>query len=59
LAALQQRHNLAVAFAAYEARNFAGVRPVDKDPVAYVSQAEKSTGLTADGSLGIGGLKLA
>jgi hypothetical protein len=55
LAALQQRHNLAVAFAAYEARNFAGVQPVDKDPVAYISQAEKSAGQVGDGSLGIGG----
>jgi hypothetical protein len=34
LAVLQQRHNLAVTFAAYEARNFAGVQPVDKDPAA-------------------------
>ena len=32
LAGLQRRHQLAVAFAAYEARNFAGVPAVDKDP---------------------------
>jgi hypothetical protein len=57
LAGLQQRHGLAVAFAAYEARNFAGVQPVDKDPAAYVSQAEKGTGQVADGSLGIGSFR--
>lgn len=56
LAGLQQRHDLAVSFAAYEARNVTGVRPVDKDPATYVSQVEKGTGL-GDGSLGIGGLK--
>jgi hypothetical protein len=57
LAGLPQRHNLAVAFAAYEARNFAGVQPVDKDPAAYVSEAEMSTGQAGDGSLGIGRLE--
>jgi hypothetical protein len=57
LAGLQQRHDLAVAFAAYEARNFAGVKPVDKDPAAYVSQEEQSTLDVSDGSLRIGGLK--
>jgi hypothetical protein len=62
LAGLQQRHNLAVAFAAYEARNVTGVQPVDKDPGEYVSQAERGTvlggtGPGGDGSLGIGGLK--
>ena len=57
LAGLQQRHDLAVAFAAYEARNFAGVQPVDKDPAAYVSQAEQSTLDVTDGSLRIGGLR--
>jgi hypothetical protein len=59
LAALQRRHDLAVAFAAYEARNFAGVQPVDKDPAAYVSQAEKSAGHPGDGSLRIGVLQRA
>jgi hypothetical protein len=59
LAGLQQRHDLAVSFAAYEARNVTGVRPVDKDPAAYVSQAEKGAGPGNDGSLGIGGLKRA
>jgi hypothetical protein len=57
LAGLQQRHSLAVAFAAFEARNFAGVRPVDKDPAAYVSQAEAGLTPAGDGSLNIGGLK--
>ena len=57
LAGLQQRHSLAVAFAAYEARNVAGVAPVDKDPAGYVSQAEGGTGPDGDGSLRIGGLK--
>ncbi len=33
---LQQRHDLALAFAAFEAEHFAGVRPVDKDPKRYV-----------------------
>jgi hypothetical protein len=57
LAGLQQRHNLGVAFAGYEARNFAGVRPVDKDPAAYVSQVEESGPPASDGSLRIGGLR--
>ena len=57
LAGLQQRHDLAVAFAAYEARNFAGVQPVDKDPATYVRQAEQGTSPPSDASLGIGALK--
>jgi hypothetical protein len=69
LASLQQRHSLAVRFAAYEARHWAGVPPVDKDPAEYVREAEQaSTGDPAgpddaaggrgpaDGSLGIGRL---
>ncbi len=59
LAGLQQRHDLAVAFAAFEARNFAGVRPVDKDPAGYVRQAEEGTSPVGDGSLRIGSLKRA
>jgi len=69
-AGLQLRHGLAVAFAAFEARHFAGVPAVDKDPEAYVREAERdiaapgSTGGQGgpsgpggpDGSLGIGGL---
>jgi Hemerythrin HHE cation binding domain len=57
LAALQQRHDLAVAFAAYEARNVAGVQPVDKDPEAYISQVEQGNASASDGSLRIGGLR--
>jgi Hemerythrin HHE cation binding domain len=53
-ASLQLRHDLAVRFAAYEARNFAGVRPVDRDPEAYVRQAERAV---SSGSLDIGSLK--
>jgi hypothetical protein len=33
---LRMRHELAVAFASFEARHFAGVTPVDKDPKAYI-----------------------
>ncbi len=56
LATLQQRHDLAVAFAAFEARNYAGVQPVDKDPAAYVSEEEQGV-IVGDGSLRIGGLR--
>jgi hypothetical protein len=64
LAGLQRRHDLAVAFAAYEARNYAGVPPVDKDPAAYVREVEEelppaqsgspSTGSPGTGSPGTG-----
>jgi len=55
---LQLRHELAVAFADFEARNFAGVRPVDKDPQAYVRQIEAAGRAGhAPGSLGIGDLR--
>jgi hypothetical protein len=37
-AALQTRHDLAVAFAVFEAVHFAGVKAVDKDPKAYVEK---------------------
>ena len=57
LAGLQQRHDLAVALAAYEAQNFAGVPPVDKDPAAYVTLAEKGAQSISNGTLGIGDLK--
>ena len=33
----ETRHKLAVAFASWEARHFAGVEPVQKDPKAYVA----------------------
>jgi Hemerythrin HHE cation binding domain len=55
---LAQRHDLAVRFAAFEARHFAGVKPVDKDPEAYVQEQEQAARATGQpGSLGIGGLK--
>ena len=57
VAGLQQRHSLAVAFAAFEARNVTGVEPVDKDPAAYVSQVEEGTSPAGDGSLRIGDLR--
>ena len=59
LAGLQRRHDLAVAFAAFEARNVTGVEPVDKDPAAYVSQAEAGTLPASGGSLRIGDLRRA
>ena len=55
-ASLQLRHDLAVAFTAFEARHFAGIQPVDRDPAAYVRQAERP-GRPPSGSLGIGSLK--
>ena len=57
LASLQRRHDLAVAFAAYEARNYAGVPAVDKDPAAYVREAEENLPSSHAGSLSIGSLK--
>jgi Hemerythrin HHE cation binding domain len=57
-AGLQLRHDLGVAFVAFEARHFAGIRPVDRDPAAYVRQAERSGRRgRSSGSLGIGSLK--
>jgi hypothetical protein len=58
-ASLQLRHDLAVAFATFEARNFAGVPVVDKDPEAYVHDAEEQVGGEGrpDGSLRIGSLR--
>jgi hypothetical protein len=57
-AELQLRHDLGVAFVGFEARHFAGVRPVDKDPAAYVQlvTGPGRAGLPP-GSLGIGSLK--
>ncbi len=37
-AGVQLRHDLAVAFATFEALHYAGVRPVDKDPKTYVEE---------------------
>jgi hypothetical protein len=57
-ASLQLRHDLAVAFAAFEARHFAGIRPVDKDPAEYIRLAEQSAAAgSGAGSLGIGSLR--
>jgi hypothetical protein len=58
-AGLRLRHDLAVRFATFEARNFAGVPVVDKDPEAYVRDEEQrvSGAGGADGSLGIGSLR--
>jgi Hemerythrin HHE cation binding domain len=57
LASLRRRHQLAVAFAAYEARNYAGVPAVDKDPVGYVREVEEEVQAPHSGSLSIGSLK--
>jgi hypothetical protein len=57
LASLQRRHELAVEFAAYEARHFAGVEPVDKDPETYVRTEEQGLLGPGDGSLSVGSLK--
>src|SRR5579864_6833464 len=58
LAGLQRRHQLAVAFAAYEARNFAGAPAVDKDPATYVREAEQQDEQAPQGgSLRIGSLR--
>src|SRR6202030_1312901 len=57
LAGLQQRHDLAITFAAFQARNFAGVPAVDRDPESYVRQAEQDLRPGATGSLNIGSLK--
>ena len=57
LAGLQRRHQLAVAFAAFEARNFAGVPVVDKDPATYVREVEEGGQASRSGSLSIGSLK--
>ena len=58
-ASLRLRHDLAVAFATFEARNFAGVPVVDKDPEAYVRDAEEQFAGDGrpDGSLRIGSLR--
>ena len=57
-ASLQRRHDLAVAFAAFEARHVTGVPPVDQDPEQYVQRAERALpGSGQPGSLGIGSLR--
>ncbi len=57
LASLQRRHELAVAWAGYEARNYAGVTPVDKNPETYVREEEQIVARAADGSLSVGSLR--
>jgi hypothetical protein len=57
LASLQRRHQLAVAFAAFEARNYAGVPAVDKDPETYIREAENEGQPSHVGSLSIGSLR--
>ena len=57
LAGLQQRHDLAVAFTAFQARNYGGVPVVDKDPEAYIREAEGERRPGSPGSLNIGGLR--
>ena len=57
LAGLRRRHDLAVAFAAFEARHFAGVSPRDRDPAEYVREAEEGLRPRSGGSLSIGSLK--
>jgi len=57
LASLQRRHELAVQFADYEARHYAGVEPVDKDPEGYVKAQEQALAEGGDGSLSVGSLK--
>lgn len=37
-ASLQERHDLGVEFAAFEAKHLTGVKPVDKDPQKYVEE---------------------
>jgi hypothetical protein len=57
-AGLQLRHDLGVAFVAFEARHFAGIRPVDLDPAAYVQQVQQSGRRgRSSGTLDIGGMK--
>jgi Hemerythrin HHE cation binding domain len=57
LAGLQRRHDLAVAFAAFQARNYAGVQPKDLDPGEYVREVEEGGAPAATGSLRIGSLR--
>jgi len=57
LAGLQRRHDLAVAFAAFQARNYTGVQPKDLDPGEYVREVEQGGAPTGGGSLRIGSLR--
>jgi Hemerythrin HHE cation binding domain len=42
-ASLQLRHDLAVDFIGFEARNYQRVQPVDRDPATYVREVERDT----------------
>src|SRR4029077_7296564 len=57
LAGLQERHDLAVAFTSFQARNFGGVPVIDRDPEGYIREAEGELRPGWPGSLNIGGLK--
>ena len=57
LASLQRRHELGVAFTAYEARNYGGITPEDKDPETYVREEEQIVAASGDGSLSVGSLR--
>jgi hypothetical protein len=57
LAGLQRRHDLAVAFAEFQARNYTGVQPKDLDPGEYVREVEEGGAPAAGGSLRIGSLR--
>ena len=48
-----------MAFAAFEARHFAGVTPRDRDPAEYVREAEEGGTVHQGGSLSTGSLKKA
>jgi hypothetical protein len=47
-AGLQLRHDLAVAFATFEATHIAGIKSVNKDPERYVRETEKKITTTND-----------
>jgi hypothetical protein len=57
LASLRRRHDLAVAFTVFQARNYAGVAAVDRDPAGYVRAAEQGA-RDADGEPGDGDAEL-
>jgi hypothetical protein len=54
---LANSDHMAEEFAAFEARNYAGVTPHDRDPAEYVREAEEDLPAPAGGSLSIGSLK--
>ena len=48
-ASLEQRHDLAIRFLAFEAVHLEGVRPVNKDPETYVESGGDITAATREG----------